>query len=107
MLYNSNMETKNSGTSGTIKIIRNGNTFRLIFDVPQRYEVREYAKSARTSYTVLEPVHTPPLAVEVGQETARQIMAEAVERNAAEIEVAVPRQEWTAFLFLNRFVESV
>lgn len=104
MLYNSNMET---GNSGTIKIIRNGNTFRLIFDMPQRYEVREYTKSARTSYTVIEPVYTPPLVVEIGQETAHQIMAEAVERNAADIEVSVPRQEWTAFLFLNRFVESV
>lgn len=101
------METKNSGTSGTIKIIRNGNTFRLIFDVPQRYEVCEYAKSARTSYTVLEPVYTPPLVVEIGQETARQIVAEATPLNAIAIEVVHPRQEWTAFLFLNRFVESV
>lgn len=93
--------------SGTVKLIRNGNTFRLIFDVPQRYEVREYPKTSRTSYVVLEPVHTPPLVVEIGQETARQIVAEARKKNAITTEVVHPRQEWTAFLFLNRFIESV
>lgn len=105
MLYNSNMKAGSAG--GTIKIVRNGDTFRLIFDVPQRHEVREYAKSARTSYTVIEPVYTPPLVVEIGQETARQIVAEATPRNAIIVEVVRPKQEWTAFLLLNRFVESV
>lgn len=100
------MET-GDGKSGIIKIIRNGNTFRLIFDVPQRYEVREYARSPRTSYTVLEPIHTPPLVVEIGQETARQMVAEASHHNAIVIEVVHPRWEWTAFLFLDRFTEAV
>lgn len=98
---------KAESTGGTIKIVRSGNTFRLIFDVPQRHEVREYAKSARTSYTVMEPVYTPPLVVEIGQETARQIVDEATPLNAIVVEVVRPREEWTAFLFLNRFVESV
>lgn len=89
---------------GTAILIRNGNTFRLIFAVPQRYEVRKYAKTSRTSYTVLEPVYTPPMVVEVGQETAQRIVTEAIAQNAIEIEVVVPRQEWTATLFLNRFV---
>lgn len=93
-----------SHCGSTAKLTRNGDTFRLIFAVPQRYEVREYAKTSRTSYTVLEPVYTPPLVVEIGQGTARQIVADAVENNAIEVEVSVPHQEWTAFLFLNRFV---
>lgn len=49
---------------------------KMIFPVPQRYELRTYQKSPRRSYSRIEKVFTPWLVLPIGKETARTLAAE-------------------------------
>ena len=50
-----------------------GEVIKMIFPLPQRYELRTYQKSARRTYTRMEPVSTPWLSLPIGKETANRL----------------------------------
>ena len=52
-----------------------GDQIKMIFPLPQRYELRTYQKSARRTYTRMEPVQTPWLSLPIGRETANRLAA--------------------------------
>lgn len=59
------------------QIERKGETFRLVFPTPQRYTVNTYHRSARRTYSALEPVYTPALTIEISRDTAMTLVAQA------------------------------
>lgn len=59
------------------QIERRDETFRLVFSTPQRYTVNTYRRSARRVSTVMEPLYTPALTIEIGKDTAMTLVAQA------------------------------
>lgn len=85
--------------AGVIWLIRDGDSFRLVFPQAARHRLRQYETVHHKKYTVLEPTHTPEMVVEVGRETAQSILNSWQGR--VDVDVVEPRWKWSACLFME------
>jgi hypothetical protein len=67
-------ETTTMNKTTRFHIERKDGDIKMIFPVPQRYEVKTYHRSPRRSYQTIEPVHTPWLVLPITSRTANAIV---------------------------------